>query len=76
MDCWRYGRASFRPDWTFTDRDVSKADRIAAEARRAALLREENHFAAGRLPSGTTAEQERLVLAAIAGEIVATDPPA
>ena len=50
--------------------------RIAAEARRAALLREENHFAAGRLPSGTTAEQERLVLAAIAGEIVATDPPA
>ena len=58
------------------DREAARADRPAAEARLAALLREEEHFAAGRLPPGMTAEQESLVLAAIAAEIVAADPPA
>ena len=58
------------------DREAARADRPAAEARLAALLREEAPFAAGRLPPGMTAEQESLVLAAIAAEIVAADPPA
>jgi hypothetical protein len=58
------------------DREAGKADRSAREARLAALLREEDHFAAGRLPSDMTAEQQSLVIAAVAAEIVAADPPA
>jgi hypothetical protein len=58
------------------DRDAAKADRPATEARLAVLLREEDHFTAGRLPPDMTAAQQSLVLAAIAAEIVATDPPA
>jgi len=58
------------------DRDAARADRAATEARLAALLREEDHFAAGRLPPDMSAEQQSLVIAAIAAEIVAADPPA
>jgi len=57
------------------DREAAKADRSATEARLAALLREEDHFATGRLPSGMTAAQQSLVVTAIAAEIVAADPP-
>jgi len=57
------------------DREAAKADRSATEARLAALLREEDHFAAGRLPPDMTAEQQSMVMAAIAVEIVAADPP-
>jgi hypothetical protein len=57
------------------DRDVAKAERAATEARLAALLREEDHFAAGRLPPDMTAEQQSLVIGVIAAEIVAADPP-
>jgi len=57
------------------DRDAAKADRSATEARLAALLREEDGFAAGRLPPEMTTAQQSLVVCAIAAEIVATDPP-
>jgi hypothetical protein len=57
------------------DREAAKADRAATETRLAALLREEDGFAAGRLPPDMTTAQQSLVVAAIAGEIVATDPP-
>jgi hypothetical protein len=57
------------------DREAAKADRSATEARLAALLREEDHFAAGQLPPDMTAEQQSMVMAAIAVEIVAADPP-
>jgi hypothetical protein len=57
------------------DRDAAKADRSATEARLAALLREEDGFAAGRLPPEMTTVQQSLVIAAIASEIVAADPP-
>src|SRR5438067_1047180 len=53
------------------DRDAAKADRSATEARLAALLREEDGFAAGRLPPDMTTAQQSMVVAAIAGEIVA-----
>src|SRR5215469_5596950 len=43
------------------DRDAAKADRAATETRLAALLREDDHFVAGRLPSGMTAAQLSLV---------------
>ena len=56
------------------DREAAKADRSATEARLAALLREEDHFAAGRLPPDMTAAQQSLVIAAIAAEIIAADP--
>jgi hypothetical protein len=58
------------------DRDAAKADRTATEARLVALLREEDHFAAGRLPPDMTAEQQSSVIRVIATEIVAADPPA
>jgi hypothetical protein len=57
------------------DREAAKAGRSATEARLAVLLREEDHLAAGRLPPDMTAEQQSLVIATIAAEIVATDPP-
>jgi hypothetical protein len=38
-------------------------------------LREEDGFAAGRLPPDMTTDQQSLVIAAIAAEIVAADPP-
>jgi hypothetical protein len=57
------------------DHDAAKADRSATEARLAALLREEDGFAAGRLPPDMTTDQQSLVIAAIAAEIVAADPP-
>jgi hypothetical protein len=57
------------------DRDAAKADRAATEARLVALLREEPHFAAGSLPQGMTVEQQSLVVATVASEIVAADPP-
>jgi hypothetical protein len=57
------------------DRDAAKADRSVTETHLAAQLREEDHFAAGRLPPDMTAAQQSLVIAAIAAEIVATDPP-
>jgi hypothetical protein len=57
------------------DRDTARADRSATKARLAALLREEDHFAAGRLPPDMTAAQQSLVISAIAAEIVAADPP-
>jgi hypothetical protein len=59
------------------DRDAAKAkgNRGEVEARIARLLREDESFAAGRLPAGMTAEQESLVLTAVASEIVAADPP-
>jgi hypothetical protein len=57
------------------DREAAKADRSATEARLAALLREEDGFAAGRLPPDVTTAQQSLVIAAIAAEIVAADPP-
>ena len=41
----------------------------------AALLREEEGFASGRLPLGMTANQQSLVINTIATEIVAADPP-
>jgi hypothetical protein len=56
------------------DRDTAKAGRSATEARLAALLREEDHFTAGRLPPDMTVGQQSLVIAAIAAEIVAADP--
>jgi hypothetical protein len=58
------------------DREAAKAHRSATEARLAVLLREEDHFISARLPSGMTAEQQSVVVAAIAAEIVAADPPA
>jgi hypothetical protein len=57
------------------DRDTAKDDRPAMETRLAALLREEEGFAAGRLPSDMTTAQQWLVVTAIAAEIVAADPP-
>ncbi len=57
------------------DREAAKADREGMESRVAALLREEEGFAAGRLPPGMTADQQSLVLTTLAAEIVATDPP-
>jgi hypothetical protein len=57
------------------DRDAAKAERSAIGARLGALLREEDHFAAGRLPPDITAEQQALVIAAIVTEIVVADPP-
>jgi hypothetical protein len=57
------------------DRDTAKADRSATEARLADLLREEDGFAAGRLPPDMTTRQQSLVISAIAVEIVAADPP-
>ena len=57
------------------DREAAKADRSATEARLAALLREEDGFAAGKLPPNMTSAQQWLVVGAIAAEIVAADPP-
>jgi hypothetical protein len=57
------------------DREAAKADRPATEARVADLLREEDGFAAGRLPAEITTEQQSLVITTIAAEIVAADPP-
>ena len=57
------------------DREGAKADRPTMEARVATLLREEDSFAAGRLPPGISAEQQSLVITTIAAEIVAADPP-
>ena len=54
------------------DRAAAKADRTATETQLAALLREEDHFASGRLPPDMTAEQGSLVVAAVASEIVTT----
>jgi hypothetical protein len=57
------------------DRAAALADRRAMERRIAGLLREEDGFAAGILPPGTTEEQQALVLEVVAAEIVAADPP-
>jgi hypothetical protein len=57
------------------DREAAQTDRSATEARLASLLREEDHFTAGRLPPDMTAAQQSLVITAIAAEIVAADPP-
>jgi len=57
------------------DRDAAKADRPETEARLALLLREDESFAAGRLPLGMTTEQQSLILNTVAAETVATDPP-
>jgi hypothetical protein len=57
------------------DREAAKADRPAMESRVAALLLEEDGFAAGRLPPGITADQQSLMITPIAAEIVAADPP-
>lgn len=57
------------------DRDAAKMSRAAMEQRVAALLREEETFAGGRLPPGITAEQQTLVITTIATELVATDTP-
>jgi hypothetical protein len=57
------------------DRDAAKADRAATEAHLGALLREEDGFAAGRLPPDMTTAQQSLVISAIAAEIVAADLP-
>ncbi len=56
------------------DRDAAKADTRETEARLALLLREDESFAAGRLPPGMTTEQQSLILTAVAAEIVAADP--
>jgi hypothetical protein len=58
-----------------SDRDAAKADRRETEAHLALLLREDESFAAGRLPPGMTTEQQSLILTAVAAEIVAADPP-
>jgi hypothetical protein len=57
------------------DRGEAKSDRSATEAHLAALLREEDGFASGRLPPNMSDEQQSLVISAIAAEIVAADPP-
>jgi len=57
------------------DRDSARADRRETEARLAVFLREDESFAAGRLPAGMTTEQESLILSAVAAEIVAADAP-
>jgi hypothetical protein len=57
------------------DHDAANADRARTEARLADLLREEDHFAAGRLPPSMTTDHQSLVIAAVASEIVAADPP-
>ena len=44
------------------------------EAQLARLLREDESFAAGRLPAGMTTDQETRVVTAVAAEIVAADP--
>ena len=56
------------------DREAAKTDRQGMESRVATLLREEDSFAAGRLPPGITADQQSLVITTIAAEIVAADP--
>jgi hypothetical protein len=55
------------------DREAAKADRSATEARLAARLREEDHFATGRLPPDMTAVQQSLVIGTIVTEIVAAE---
>jgi hypothetical protein len=57
------------------DCDTAKADRPATEARLAALLREEDGFAAGRLPPDITPDQQSLVITTIAAEITAAGLP-
>ena len=58
------------------DHDAAKATagRRDTEARLALLMREDESFAAGRAPAGMTSEQETLILAAVAAEVVAADP--
>ncbi len=57
------------------DRDAAKADRAGMERRVAALLRQEDGIAAGRLPPGLTEAQQSMVIEAVAVEIVASAPP-
>jgi hypothetical protein len=57
------------------DREAAKTDREGMESRIAALLREEDGLAAGRLPPGMTADQQSLVITTLAAEIVAADSP-
>jgi len=57
------------------DAAKAKADRRETETRLALLLREDESFAAGRLPAGMTPEQESLILNAVAAEVVAAVPP-
>jgi hypothetical protein len=57
------------------DRELARAGRQAMEARLAGQLPQEESFAAGRVPPGMTAEQQTLVISAVAAEIVSSDPP-
>jgi hypothetical protein len=56
------------------DRDAAKASRADMERRVAALLRQQDSVAAGRLPSGMTEAQQAIVIDAVAVEIVAAAP--
>jgi hypothetical protein len=55
------------------DGDAAKMSRPAMQLQLADLLRGEEGFAAGRLPTEMTVEQQMLVITTIATEIVATD---